>query len=547
MTGQQGWRLGASWLAALASTLVFCGALADTGDATTATLTIVGLPEDGGGPAGGAGETECEPFCAPPLPALYATQRADLVADVDADGQVDPGDTVRYTALITNFAPVAMDGVRYFALVDPHLALAEDSLHTSLGTIQGHHSPDGRLTAVSAAVGTLLPDEVVLLTFDVQVREVVPGGVPALVGQGLVYASTTFPVLTDNPETALLQDATFSPLGEVPAGSMAALPAGGPASETALVKLARLDPQPAVLRVLEQDARAEFAISYANHNQRPVEGLTLADVVGPYLSVQTDSIMPADAQVWQVAGLQVVTARFDELPSGEEATMSYRTTIGHTAPPEVAYLATRALASAPGLATQLSDDPATDLLADPTAVLLPFRCAGGDGWTWEEWRQVVSSAPTGLMPLVLAEKDSSQHLRWVLFGGDFFGDLSPHPSLRPPYWPGWALAGLVEVPFATLSPRDLGFRLAERDEPYVEGFLANEPLFMWAIYDQPLFARVPATDKGELLWIERFNRPYCDRGYLPLLAELDWSRDWDMRWLEDELIVATVAEEPGKP
>jgi len=70
---------------------------------------------------------------------------------------------------------------------------------------------------------------------------------------------------------------------------------------------------------------------------------------------------------------------------------------------------------------------------------------------------------------------------------------------------------------------------------------------MWAQYDMPLFARVPATDAGELLYIDRFNRPFCERGYLPLLAELDWSRDWDMRWLEDDLIVATVTEQAAKP
>jgi len=220
--------------------------------------------------------------------------------------------------------------------------------------------------------------------------------------------------------------------------------------------------------------------------------------------------------------------------------------VGYTVPAEVAYVATRAMAFASNCPTRYSDDPLTDLYADPTAVLMPFRCAGQGRWTWEEWKQVVSTAPTGLWPLVLQEKDGSQHLRWTLYGGDFFGDLSPHPALRPPYWPGWALVGLVEVPFDELPGEKLGFRLAEREEPYVREFLAEEPLFMWAEYDMPLYARVPATDAGELLYIDRFNRPFCERGYLPLLAEVDWAHDWDMPWLEDDLIVATVAKEPEK-
>jgi len=81
----------------------------------------------------------------------------------------------------------------------------------------------------------------------------------------------------------------------------------------------------------------------------------------------------------------------------------------------------------------------------------------------------------------------------------------------------------------------------------MKSFLSEEPLFIWAEYDMPLYARVPAADTGELLWISRFNLPFCEQGYLPLLAELNWSHDWDMRWLEDGLIMATIGEESVEP
>lgn len=533
------------WLCLVASVCLSISAVADTGSAVTASLIIVGASEEAGGVAGGAGEVPCEPFCAPPIPALYATERSDLLVDADGNGNVDPGDTIRYTVLVKNFAPIPMDGVRYFTLLDPHLEPVPGSAQASLGTIELVPLGEG-LVAVSAELGALLPGEWAVLSFAARVREDTPLEVLALAGQGFVYADTASPVLTDHPDTPLLEDAVYTALGEPPAGAAAELPTGGPAPEPALLKMARVIPTPKVVRVAEPGSQVEFAVAYANRSDTALQDLWLVDVAGPYLSVQTESLLPREARIWQVAGLEVVAVRFPELPSGKVATLSYRVHVGSTVPPEIAYLSTRAMAFSEVIPTQLSDDPLTDLLGDPTAVLLPFRYTGEGRWTWDDWKQAVSAAPTGLWPLVLEEKDGSQHLRWTLYGGDFFGDLSPQLSLRPPYWPGWAVVGLVEVPFDELPQKDLGLRLSEREDPYVKAFLSQEPLFMWADYHMPLYARVPATDTGELLYIARFNRPFCERGYLPLLAELDWAQDWDMPWLEDALIVATVAEEPGK-
>jgi len=525
-------------LLVLTSAALWIPVFADTGTATTATLFILGdQPEV----AGGAGETPCEPFCAPPIPALHAAQRADLLVDADGDGHVGPGDILRYTVLATNFSPHPMTGVRYVELIDPHLALVPDSATTSLGTIEEQEVAG--LGAITAALGTLLPREVAVLTFAARVSEETPLDIPNIVGQGILYADSTSPVLTDDPETEALQDATYTPLGEPPAGWLASLPA----EEPALLKTARVIPSPEVLRVAEPGTEVEFAVTYVNTTGKILTGLRLVDVVLPYLEVEPESLEPGAAQLWHLGPVQVVIAEIPELAPGKVALLAYRARMGSTVPPEIAYTASRALAFAPGLPTALSDDPLTQLSDDPTCVLFPLRCAGEGIWTWDDWLEVMSSAPTGLLPLVLAEKDGSQHLRWVLCGGDFFGDLSPHPSVRPAHWPGWALVGLLEVPFSELPLRNLGFRLAERKEPYMKSFLAEEPLFIWAEYDRPLYARVPATATGELLWISRFNLPFCERGYLPLLAELDWSHDWDMRWLEDGLIVATVGEESVKP
>jgi uncharacterized repeat protein (TIGR01451 family) len=529
--------------------------LADTGGSASASLIIIGVPEEvqtsSEVAGGGGGVADCEPLCPPPIPALYATKRADLAEDLNDDGVIDPGDSLRYTMLVTNFAPVPMFGVDYVEIIDPHVRLIPGSWEVTKGNVTTRDF-DGTQVFVYL-VGSLDTDEVVIFSFEVRVADDLASGVNELVGQGVVYADTTSPIVTDNPDTMFLQDATRTPIGGV-APIILAAGGGASAEESAAqeptsdaLKGAKVVPDPKILRVVAHPEEVvEYGVGFVNTTAQPLMDVRLVDLVGPHMRVQTDSLTPASARVWTFGELQVVVANIDLLEPGETAVLGYKAAVHSYVPPEIAYTATRAIVSSNNGITQLSDDPLTQLHNDPTAVLFPYQCVG-DAWTWDDWLDVVSEAPTGLLPLVMQEKDESQHLRWVLYGGDFFGDLSNHPSVRPPYWSEWALAGLVDVPFTAAKDSDLGFRLAQREEPYVESFLAAEPLFMWTEYGMPLYGRVPATDTGELLLCDGFNREFCDRGYLPLLVQLNWSENWDMRWLEDHLIVATVTEGGMQP
>jgi uncharacterized repeat protein (TIGR01451 family) len=530
-------------------------ALSDTGGSASASLIILGTPEEeqtDSEVAGGGGAVDCEPLCPPPIPALYATKRADLAEDLNGDGLVDPGDSLRYTMLVTNFAPVPMFGVDYVEIIDPHVQLIPGSWEVTKGNVTTRDFEG--IEVLVYLLGTLHPDEAVIFSFEVRIPDYLASGVNELVGQGVVYADTTSPIVTDNPDTMFLQDATRTAVGRVgppilPAGWGASVeePAAQELISDAL-KGARVVPDPEILRVVAHPEEVvEYGVGFVNTTAHPLTDVRLVDLVGPHMRVQIDSLTPASARVWSFGQVQIVIADIDRLEPGETAVLGYQAVVHSYVPPEIAYTASRAIVSSHDGITQLSDDPLTQLQNDPTAVLFPYQCMGDDAWTWDDWLDVVSQAPTGLWPLVMQEKDKSEHLRWVLYGGDFFGDLSTNPAVRPPLWSEWALVGLVEMPFATTTDSDLGFRLAQREEPYVESFLAAEPLFMWTEYGMPLYGRVPATDTGELLWCDGFNREFCDRGYLPLLVQLNWSKDWDMRWLEDHLIVATVTEEATIP
>ncbi len=530
--------------------------LADTGGSASASLIIVGIPEEeqtGSEVAGGGGAVDCEPLCPPPIPALYATKRADLAEDLNGDGVIDPGDSLRYTMLVTNFAPVPMFGVDYVEIIDPHVRLIPGSWEVTKGNVTTRDFEG--IEVLAYLLGSLNPDEVVIFSFEVRVPYDLASSVNELVGQGIIYADTTSPIVTDNPDTMFLQDATRTPIGGAApvilataggGASVEELATQGAAAQEAVsdaIKGAAVIPNPEILRVVAKPEEVvEYGVGFVNTTSEPLTDVRLVDLVGPHMHVQMDSLTPASARVWSFGELQVVIADIDRLEPGETVVLGYQTVVHSYVPPEIAYTASRAIVSSRNGTTQLSDDPLTQLQNDPTAVLFPYQCVGDGAWTWDDWLDVVSQAPTGLWPLVMQEKDESQHLRWVLYGGDFFGDLSTHPSVRPPLWSEWALVGLVEVPFENARDSNLGFRLAQREEPYVEGFLAEEPLFMWTKYGMPLYGRVPATDTGELLSCDGFNQDFCGKGYLPLLVQLNWSEDWDMRWLEDDLIVATVSE-----
>ena len=494
-------------------------------------------------PSGAGGEAfDCRGRCPPPIPALYATKRSDLVVDVNGNEIVDAGDTVRYTMLVTNFATVPMDGVQYVEAVDPNARLVADSWQTGRGQLAARDF-DGTEVLVGS-IGSLLPDEAVLFSYDVIVNEDLDPTVAYLVSQGTLFADTTSPVVTDDPSTEPIHDATRMPIGSVAGGGGSLFEEGS----SEFLKEANVV-EPNVLRVVSPGGAVDYVVKYRNDTGSTLTDVRLVDIVGPYFFVQTYSSTRGEAALWTHGDVKFVVADFDEVAPGETAEVEYRAQAQLLVPIEVSHTAARGLVASRDVETCYTDDPLTDLRGDATCVLFPYRCdyhadpEEEGAWTWEDWRKVVSEAPTCLFPLVMREKDGTEHVRWVLYGGDFFGDLSVEPSTRPANWSQWALVGLVELGFEDVLEEDPGFRLAQREEPYVEAFLAEEPFFMWQDYDMPLYGRVPATDAGELLHCEGIVRELCDHAYLPLLVELDWSRDWDMRWLEDDLIVATVIPE----
>jgi uncharacterized repeat protein (TIGR01451 family) len=132
-------------------------------------------------------------------PALIATLVDRLHVDANSDGKVSPGDTLRYTAIITNSSGTAT-GVNFSATVDGNTTLVPGSVTTTQGSVLS--------SGVGVNVGNL--NGSVTITYQVLVKSPLPAGVTQVSSQGTISGSNFTTLLTNDPDTAAPNDATVT-------------------------------------------------------------------------------------------------------------------------------------------------------------------------------------------------------------------------------------------------------------------------------------------------------------------------------------------------
>lgn len=155
---------------------------------------------------------------------LDATLRDRLVGDLDGDGLVDAGDTVRYEAEISNIGDQSATAVPFRVGLPDHTALVDGSLVVPTGTTV-RFGDDSTDTLVLIDLPRLVGHGSHALQFDVVVVTAVPAGVTTLETQGIASVSG-FPATTptDDPDTAAVDDPTVTPLDFDPDLSVAKQP-----------------------------------------------------------------------------------------------------------------------------------------------------------------------------------------------------------------------------------------------------------------------------------------------------------------------------------
>ncbi len=191
------------------------------GDRFVDTVTTVGQAPDGDSAT--ASDDAAVTLDPPPgTPDVRVTKRDALQVDLNANGEFDPGDTIRYTIAITNVG----DGPGIFVLLqdvpDPNVALVAGSVSASKGAVtRGNEPGDER---VEVGLGTLQPGETAQIVFDVVINDPLPEGLTQIENRAEIsFADPSDPsssgsdvALTDDPDTVAPDDSTLSPLPATP-------------------------------------------------------------------------------------------------------------------------------------------------------------------------------------------------------------------------------------------------------------------------------------------------------------------------------------------
>jgi uncharacterized repeat protein (TIGR01451 family) len=145
-----------------------------------------------------------------PTASVSATKSDALVTDADGDGDVDAGDTLRYTVVIENDGAADAQGVVFSDSPDANAPLVDGTVTTTQGTVTlGNGAGE---TSVGVDIGTISAGGSVTVTFDVAVVDPLAEGVASVANQGVVTASGLADVPSDDPDTGAAGDPTVTQL-----------------------------------------------------------------------------------------------------------------------------------------------------------------------------------------------------------------------------------------------------------------------------------------------------------------------------------------------
>ncbi len=161
-----------------------------------------------------------------PVPNLIASLSGQLYLDPDGNGFPSAGDTLRYEVVVASVGSLPVNGIGVSVPTPTGTALVPGSVTTSVGTVNG--GPDA-----SATVGSLAFLAAATIRFDLQISNPVPSGLTAVSAQGTVTSDELADLLTDDPHTVTLGDATVITIGAGSGGGGGGVPGvPGPAIGT---------------------------------------------------------------------------------------------------------------------------------------------------------------------------------------------------------------------------------------------------------------------------------------------------------------------------
>ncbi len=295
----------------------------------------------------------------PPRPALRATLTAALLADADGSHGVSPGDTLRYTARISNPGRVAVQHVAFHDAPDLAARLVAGSATASQGTLTSGHGAGS--TVVTADLGTLAPGASAAVTWDVTVGRVA-ASLATLSNQGFASGDGVPGVPTDDPGTLQLGDPTRTVLGSRPFLD---------AVQTAFL-LADADRSSGV----SAGDSLLYTVVLHNAGSAAAPGVVFSETPGAHTRLATGSVLTSQGTVTagNRSGDHGVAIAVGTLPAGGTVILAFRVALDTPLPAGTVAVASQGQVTTPAdPAVRTTDDPLTPALADPTLTPLQGR------------------------------------------------------------------------------------------------------------------------------------------------------------------------------
>jgi uncharacterized repeat protein (TIGR01451 family) len=283
---------------------------------------------------------------------VSATKADALLIDNDGDGVADPGDTLRYTVVVSNTGTTAATNVAFVDTPDANTALVVGSVTTSQGSVTvGNTAGD---TAVGVDIGTLAASGSVTITFDVTVDSPFPAGTTTVANQGLVTGDGGITVPTDDPDTAPSGDPTVTPVEDP----------GVEADKTDVLAIdADGDGVPSPGDTLE------YTVVITNTGNIDLTGVTFSDTPDANTQLVVGSVTTTQGTVTtgNTAGDASVGVDVGTVSVAATATITFRVTIDNPLPVGVTSVSNQGTVTTNETPDEPTNDPDTVPDDDPTS------------------------------------------------------------------------------------------------------------------------------------------------------------------------------------
>jgi len=285
-------------------------------------------------------------------PSLSAAKSAVLLIDADNDRIASSGDTILYSVTVRNNGNFVADNLVFTDTPDPNTTIVAGSVRASRGTVTGGNAGS---PPISVALGDLPPGgAAVTISFAVMVNGPLPPNITQVANQGTVSGDNVVSLVTDDPNTVAVNDATIVWVGTTPI--------------LVATKAASLFLDADGNGVASAGDTLLYTIVIRNDGNPTATGVVFNDTPDPNTQIVAGTVQTSAGTITSGnGGSPPVTVNIGGLAGGgNSVTLSFRVQIAAVLPPNTTGVTNQGTVSGSNFAALATDDPATAAAGDAT-------------------------------------------------------------------------------------------------------------------------------------------------------------------------------------